>query len=685
MTAAMSRSRSTFPFGDDVYDGPAIAHLRNYSNYLLPRNRGIVRNTAEAIAVILRGILSNVVIVLATLLVCALLTLLVYPNKASLSGSYILRLLNRPVAWLPETVLSFPFLATLGLTVVLVLLMLFWALARSRHASASWADDASGPVLFGARILIVAIATMAFLDFQPIAIRGVAIVSTSLTSSPLALVDVSAFFATLSGVVSFLGSSLGFFLKKTENAQDTTTLVLRGLTHILIVLAALVVPLLLWIAYLCLSAWAIGDVLPNPSWLDKQYAWIVYLTVLLPLLPIAVLLTPNAYSLHRLYRDRLSRAFLFDPSRIQENGEPAPLDGVKLSELPDDVGPYHLINAALNVQGSAEANRRGRNADFFIFTRDFAGSDLTRYAPLREAKDSLRGMEAVDQQLDLATAMAISGAAVSANMGGSTTRLLSPTLALLNIRLGYWLRNPLDLNRSRGSGRPFAERIPSFLSKFYLLAEMLNLLKETSRNLYLTDGGHIENLGAYELLKRGCQLIMIVDAEADPSMSFPSLLKLERYARIDLGVRITLPWEAIAQMTKSASRSLGPAGDGSVCKRGPHCAVGRITYVNGTAGVILYFKSSLSGDEKDYILDYKKRYLKFPHETTGDQFFSEEQFEAYRGLGFHVVDRFFDGVDDFAWADADQGGWARRDEAFSAARALMSEPLGRGERAKDGH
>ena len=164
---------------------------------------------------------------------------------------------------------------------------------------------------------------------------------------------------------------------------------------------------------------------------------------------------PNANSLHRLYRDRLSKAFLFDPKFYADGGparnEPSldqghdflPLDDEKLSKLlnpgypPSDeqrlVSPYHLINTALNIQGSDFANRRGRNADFFVFSPLHVGSEATGYAGTAEFEKAAPG-------LDLATAMAISGAAASSNMGANSIRPLTPTLALLNVRLGYWLR-----------------------------------------------------------------------------------------------------------------------------------------------------------------------------------------------------------------------------------------------------
>ena len=379
------------------------------------------------------------------------------------------------------------------------------------------------------------------------------------------------------------------------------------------------------------------------------------------------MLKANAYSLNRFYRDRLSKAFLFETPH--DSRDPVPLDGIKLSGLEDSAGPFHIINAAMNVQGSAEANRRGRNADFFTFSSRFVGSDLTLYARTDAGLAVTKDMEAIDRRLDLATAMAISGAAVSANMGSNTIRVLSPTLALLNVRLGYWLRNPRDLARRSHAGLRLTGATRQIREKFYLLAEMLNLHDETSKEVFLTDGGHIENLGIYELLKRGCELIVVIDAEADPYMSFSSLLKVERYARIDLGVRIILPWEEIVdasrQFDEETARGRRP------CRNGPHCAVGRIIYQDGALGTIVYFKASVTGDEKDYLLDYKRRTAAFPHETTGDQFFTEEQFEMYRALGFHMVDGFFGGTDAFAYRTRWEEGYATAQEAWEAVDRLL--------------
>jgi hypothetical protein len=264
------------------------------------------------------------------------------------------------------------------------------------------------------------------------------------------------------------------------------------------------------------------------------------------------------------------------------------------------------------------------------------GSVATGYAPMEEFEP-----EAGD--LDLATAMAISGAAVSSNMGSHSVRPLTPTLAILNIRLGYWMKNPAfwappGVVSSRKQIYP-RMWIPKHRSSLFLWSEISGRLYENADEVYLTDGGHIENLGVYELLRRRCRFIIAIDVEPDLTMRFPALVRLERFARIDLGIRITLPWEAIrkttlALMAVAAGTTLPNPPSPQL---GPHAAIGTIDYGGGETGYLLYLKASLTGDENDYIRDYARRYSRFPHESTGDQFFSEEQFEVYRALGFHMM------------------------------------------------
>jgi len=317
----------------------------------------------------------------------------------------------------------------------------------------------------------------------------------------------------------------------------------------------------------------------------------------------------NITSQHGFYRDRLSKAYLFN---IKDD-EVSHADKQKLSDLnkPNTRAPYHLINVALNLQASKLADLRGRKSDFFIFSKRFIGSERTDYTETKE-------MEKYDNHIDLATAMAISGAAAAPNMGTSTNRSLVFIMTLLNIRLGYWLPNPKRVNSDKWYHKiGLRGAKPTLIWK-----EALGDLDEKGSHINISDGGHIENLAIYPLLKRQCKYIVAIDGEADPKMTFAGLVKLMRYSRIDMGVEIKLDLTNLRKNKKGNSQS--------------HWVLGDIHYSNGEVGKLLYIKLSVVGDEPEYINAYRKENPKFPHEPTSDQFFTEDQFEAYRALGEHA-------------------------------------------------
>ena len=101
--------------------------------------------------------------------------------------------------------------------------------------------------------------------------------------------------------------------------------------------------------------------------------------------------------------------------------------------------------------------------------------------------------------------------------------------------------------------------------------------------------------------------------------------------------------------------------------------MGEIIYPQNQKGILLYIKSSITGDENDYIVDYKRRFPTYPHETTADQLFSEEQFEAYRALGFHAVNEVFLGNDNVGMRPkpAPWQGPALADPLVKAAKDLL--------------
>ncbi|HXL67657.1 MAG TPA: patatin-like phospholipase family protein [Xanthobacteraceae bacterium] len=668
LTAGMTENGGKFPFTSELSEDEPLSlqHVRDYSNYLFPKGAADLSRNA---AIYLRGLVANAILVMLFILFFAAITVFFNP----IAGEYEANFLGVHI-WNPFPFQHFVVTIYLGITVIVAVVL--WALFRSWTGAIeipTWkAGDTRSRVaaiaMWIVRFLVFLTAVATFFELQPFILEAVyeqgglgffAGFNKWIQGILIAL-------GPLAAAIAFLSRRIGEAVKSAMESERIRDRIIGWAGKGAIYAAALIVPLFLWLLYLLLAYWGrkqhgtsdfagpsfivdsaiylhrfIGSWCSCSSclgWLCSGSTTIVaqfYLLVVTGLLVLVFFLRPNANSLHPLYRDRLAKAFLFKPQTLLREGQ-SELDPLqlKLTGLSDESAPYHLINTALNVGGSKKVNRRGRNADFFVLSRNYVGSKTTGYVPTE-------AMQKVVGGLDLATAMAVSGAAASSNMGSATIKPLTPTLALLNIRLGYWLRNPKWVNlRVRLFG----------WANFYFLLEMFGLLNENRRSIYLTDGGHIENLGIYELLRRRCRVIIAVDGEADRQMAFGSLNTVERYALIDLGVRINLPWGQISEVSKAIGKVIDAKGD-ALKYAGPHVAIGEIEYPDKRRGILIYIKASLTGDENDYIFHYKRRYGDFPHETTLDQLFSEEQFEAYRALGFHATYRFFDREDWFAHLD----------------------------------
>lgn len=391
-------------------------------------------------------------------------------------------------------------------------------------------------------------------------------------------------------------------------------------TKVALVIAAVFVPLLGITVFSALCA--VG--LTEHIWEHGPSGMVALFVLGIALTAVGVFcLNINVTGPHRLYRDGLSKTFV-EPS---EDGDISyPLTEINKAQT----GPYHLINAALNLPTSQAPVLRERKCDFFLFSKHWTGSPVTGYQ--RTSQWQMNGRPA-----DLGTAMAISGAAFSANMGLGSIAPLRALLAFLNVRLGFWIPQPQMPGRLS-----LKWKHPGF---FCLLREMTGLaMEERHRWLNLSDGGHIENLAIYELLRRRCKFIIAVDGEADPDFTFQGLMTLVRHAQIDLGVRIESDLSEIRPGSADVSRS-----HYHLCKvHYPEVAAIRATAEHpgnpghpGGTGLLLYIKLSVTGNEGELIKRYRTNHLEFPHQTTLDQFFDEEQFEAYRELGVHVAKGLF--------------------------------------------
>jgi hypothetical protein len=309
----------------------------------------------------------------------------------------------------------------------------------------------------------------------------------------------------------------------------------------------------------------------------------------------------NLTGLHRYYRDRLASCYLEDPGTPRGIPNPPPLEKLA-AKL-----PYHLINTTVNLTSSRNPDLRGRGGDFFLLSKYVCGSVLTGYR-------RTPALSALNSDLDLATAMAISGAAASTNMGWQTLHQYRMLMAIFNVRLGYWMRWQTG-RRAWLACNAFGQ----------LTREMFGLLDERSSSINVSDGGHIENLGVYELIRRKLKFIVCVDGGMDGAMACADLNRLQRLVAIDFGYRLHFD-AADLKLTNNFSNRYG-----ILVKIDYTPEVERSS--EKQLGWMLYIKLAMLGTESSYVLDYRRENPLFPHQTTADQFFDEAQFEAYRKLG----------------------------------------------------
>jgi hypothetical protein len=327
----------------------------------------------------------------------------------------------------------------------------------------------------------------------------------------------------------------------------------------------------------------------------------------------------NRISMYYFYRDRLSEAFLIQPD--PKNPERmVNTDALRLASLAYDDRrvPYHLINTTVNLPGSADATLHGRKADFFLLSPLYCGAPATGYRSTASYERD---------RVNLGNAMAVSGAAANPQHGYATSGALAFLMTLLNVRLGVWAENPAYERKTRLQqvGPP-----PRVFWPWYLAQEMLSLTNEERNLVNLSDGGHIENLAVYELLRRRCRVIIASDASADPDVTFGDLGNLVRKGRIDLTAYVHLDPPELAPLV--------PQGPERRVKA--HVVVGQIIYREPggaeSRGTIYYVKPGLTESDPVDLQEYRARHALFPHEPTTDQFFDEAQFESYRELGYQA-------------------------------------------------
>jgi len=408
------------------------------------------------------------------------------------------------------------------------------------------------------------------------------------------------------------------------------------------------------LAYVAIALWAICIAALLAGWIEKDVSPWLLAAITFGIVLFAVLFfDPAQVSMHSFYRNRLARAYLgasnLDAEKLSEQNRQTDVrlhDDIELRALsptcaelaedknkPEDehvyshedssgrIRPLHLVCCAANDIGGDHLANLSRGSRSAVLSK--LGFAIGNY---------WKAWETDREALSLGSAITASAAAFNSNMGSLSIRLGAGVTFLctaLNLRLGLWLGHPL----SKRIGAPALAPGSLFLKEMFGLtysgmrSTTSDHPRPVAKYVHLSDGGHFENLALYELVRRHCRYIIVSDCGADPEVVFDDFGNAVRRIREDFGVEIDV--------------DLSPLKPGADRLSRQHVAVGTISYDpradQKDTGILIYLKPTLTGDEPGDITQYKTRNEDFPHESTGDQFYDEAQWESYRRLGEHAA------------------------------------------------
>jgi Patatin-like phospholipase len=412
---------------------------------------------------------------------------------------------------------------------------------------------------------------------------------------------------TLASIGAFLGKSSATSGIETQKIKEKITIILPW-----VIIAGLIV-------LVSFSVFKLGTHFQSIS---HVYFWLAVLFAAITAV-FAWRVDINVFSLHYFYRNRLTRAYL---GATNEARKPSPFTGF---DPKDDLlfsecahRPLHIVNTALNLTNAKDLAWQQRLAASFAFTPLHAGFQFPDGQGNYQATDKYAG------GIKLGSVVSVSGAAASPNGGYHTAPATAFLMTMFNARLGRWYGNPIS-DKWRKVSPPFGFSC--------LVKELFAKADIDSNYVYLSDGGHFENLGIYELVRRQCKLIIAVDAGQDGNYTFEDLGNAIRKCQVDLNITIDIDVKDIHPTQQSEY------GNFKHAKK--HYTIGEIIYDKTDPeknGLLVYVKNSLDGHEPADLINFKLQEPAFPHHSTIDQFFDESQFESYRCLGKFITSSMLD-------------------------------------------
>jgi hypothetical protein len=451
--------------------------------------------------------------------------------------------------------------------------------------------------------------------------------------------------STVSGVASYIGLLVATMWRKKSYVTTAATDVKKAekavsgvlpssMTQMLIIWIVLV---LLVIIGILVSGWVAIS-----GWDDSWYA----------LIPVGILaafwlgLDQTAMSLHPFYRRRLASAFAVRRSNVDGISVAAPYPEGEETHLstyaaPVSGFPVNTFAASANFTGQSRTPP-GRRVVSYALGHEYVGGPQVGWIRTQflENLTDRKFSKVIHHDLTVASAMAVSGAAFASAMG-SQTRFFEVFLAVTNARLGAWLPNPyfVALKTARHDDWT-VPGLPRIRSLTYYFREIFGIHKPTGRLVLCTDGGHYDNLGLVELLRRGCATVICVDASGASQPLADAMSGAITLAREELGIEIVLddPFDLVTGGAKAIDE-IPPLSKLNSLLSKSAVITGSIRYPNKDDGRLVFVQTNLTPDLPYELLDFTQANPGFPYDGTADQFFDVSRFDAYQRLGQYLGEK----------------------------------------------
>jgi len=444
--------------------------------------------------------------------------------------------------------------------------------------------------------------------------------------------------------------------EKTSSKKRNAVAFAKKLTNIVtnIVIGLVLIGLVVFGASAIMATGALNGPFGDHAWFTRElFGWDLpwpadlklWLIVVVGLLAARVV-PAWSWSLGAYYRSRLRWAFRDDDpdaGSLIGDGPAGERANARAGRLYGEKAELVLCTAA-NVLGPDRAPT-GRRAISLTASRSWVGAPELGWLPTERYLGALsRGNQ---DSVSIESLMALSGAAVSPAMGKQSLGPKGSVLAILNVRLGRWIPHPGAVKQIV-DGTSCVKRWRHRPGWTYFIREVVRRYRHEAHYVYVTDGGHWENLGLVEALRRGCNHIVAISAAGDGAFSHATLAEAVELARTDLGIEIEMGevWRMRSSVAEKPAERL-PSGRQYLLQDGDQPSLGVVSefgFTSGTfrrravdpphdTGTILLIEATMVDELPIDVHAYAESHHEFPDVSTGDQFFINRDFESYRMLG----------------------------------------------------